>query len=163
MVRRLAPFGLFWLEEPVWPPEDHEGLSRVRAAAAAAGIRVAAGENAAGPFDFRHLFETRAIDIAQPSVTKIGGVTEMRKIIALAGVHAVRLIPHCAYFGPGFLASLHLVASLPEPAPLERLYLKLEADPLAPWTDAKGGKIRVPQGPGLGCDPDPTIIARYRV
>ncbi|HEY0523063.1 MAG TPA: mandelate racemase/muconate lactonizing enzyme family protein [Stellaceae bacterium] len=164
MVRRLTPYDLYWLEEPVWPPEDHDGLARVRSAAAASGIRVSAGENAAGLHDFRRLFAAGAIDIAQPSVTKIGGITEMRKIIALAEAHAVRLVPHCAYFGPGLLASLHLAATLPGPAaPFERLYVDLETSPLAPWTEAMNGKMRVPQGPGLGCDPAPEIIERYRV
>jgi D-galactarolactone cycloisomerase len=88
----------------------------------------------------------------------------MRKIIALAEAHAVRLIPHCAYFGPGLLASLHLAATLPGPAtPFERLYVDLEASPLAPWTEAVNGKMTVPQGPGLGCDPDLEIVERYRV
>jgi D-galactarolactone cycloisomerase len=163
MLRRLEPYRLFWLEEPVWPPEDHEGLARVRAAAAASGVRVSAGENAAGLHDFRHLFAAAAVDIAQPSVTKIGGVTAMRSIIALAEAHSVRLVPHCAYFGSGFLASIHLAATLPAGTPFERIYLDLEASPLAPWTEATDGKIRVPQGPGLGCDPDPAIVARYRV
>jgi L-alanine-DL-glutamate epimerase-like enolase superfamily enzyme len=163
MVRRLQPYGLLWLEEPVWPPEDHEGLARVRVAAGAAGVRLAAGENASGLHDFRRLFAASAIDIAQPSVTKVGGVTEMRKIIALAEAHAVHLVPHCAYFGPGFLASTHLAATLPASTPLERLYVDLEASPLAPWTAARDGKVAVPQGPGLGCDPDPEIVARYRV
>jgi L-alanine-DL-glutamate epimerase-like enolase superfamily enzyme len=164
MVRRLESYGLYWLEEPVWPPEDHEGLARVHSAANAAGIRVAAGENAAGLHDFRPLFAAPAIDIAQPSVTKIGGITEMRKIIALAEAHSVRLIPHCAYFGPGLLASLHLAASVPgPPVPFERLYVDLEASPLAPWTEAVNGKMRVPQGPGLGCDPDIGIVERYCV
>jgi len=159
MVEELRPANLFWLEEPVWPPEDHAGLARVRRA----GIPIAAGENAAGLHDFGHQFEAGALDIAQPSVTKIGGVTAMRKIIALAEAASVRLVPHCAYFGPGFLASIHIVASLPRETPLERLYLALEASPLAPYTEAKGGKIAVPQGPGLGCDPDLALIERYRV
>jgi L-alanine-DL-glutamate epimerase-like enolase superfamily enzyme len=87
----------------------------------------------------------------------------MRKIIALAEAASVRLVPHCAYFGPGFLASVHITASLPRETPLERLYLALEASPLAPYTEAKDGKVAVPQGPGLGCDPDPGLIERYRV
>jgi L-alanine-DL-glutamate epimerase-like enolase superfamily enzyme len=158
MVERLHPANLFWLEEPVWPPEDHEGLARVRAA----GIPIAAGENAAGLHDFHNQFMAGALDIAQPSVTKIGGITAMRKIIALAEAHSVRLIPHCAYFGPGFLASLHLAATLPGETPFERLYVDLEASPLAPWTEAVDGKVRVPDGPGLGCDPDPKLIEKYR-
>jgi L-alanine-DL-glutamate epimerase-like enolase superfamily enzyme len=159
MARAFKPYRLHWLEEPVWPPEDHRGLAEVRRA----GVPLAAGENAAGIFDFRHMLEVGAIDIAQPSVTKIGGISEMRKIVALADEAGARLVPHCAYFGPGFLASLHLVASLRNEVPLERLYVELEASPFGPWLEAKGGKVLVPQAPGLGCDPDMAVVDRYRV
>ena len=159
MVGILKPHDLYWLEEPVWPPEDHAGLAAVRAA----GAITAAGENVAGLHEFRHLFEAGALDVAQPSVTKIGGITEVRKIAALAEAHGVRLVPHCAYFGPGYLASLHIVAALPRETPLERLFLTLEASPFSPFTEAAGGKVPVPPGPGLGCDPDPEVVERYRV
>ena len=159
MAEALRPLDLHWLEEPVWPPEDHHGLAQVRAV----GVPIAAGENAASVNDFLHAFQAGALDVAQPSVAKIGGVTEMRKVIALGEAHGVRVAPHCAYFGPGFLASLHIAATLPGPPPLERLFVDLEASPFSPWTEAKNGRLQVPQGPGLGCDPDPAIIARYEV
>ena len=123
---------------------------------------IAAGENAGGLFDFRSQFEAEALDIAQPSVAKIGGVTAMLEIAALARAFSVRLVPHCAYFGPGFLASLHFAATLAHDEPFERLYVTLEASPFGPWLEAKGGKVAVPQTPGLGCDPDMAIVERYR-
>jgi L-alanine-DL-glutamate epimerase-like enolase superfamily enzyme len=159
MVEALRPFRLHWLEEPVWPPEDHAGLATVRAA----GVATAAGENAAGLEDFRHMFEVGALDVAQPSVTKIGGISEMLRIMALAKHHGVRVVPHCPYFGPGFMASLHLTTLLPADTPVERLFVDLEASPFGDWVDIKiAGAMAVPQGPGLGADPDPTLIARYR-
>jgi len=158
MAAALRPFDLHWLEEPVWPPEDHAGLARVRAA----GARIAAGENAAGAIEFRRAFELGALDVAQPSVTKIGGVSAMRDITALAEGAGVRLVPHCPYFGPGFIASLHLTCALPADTPVERLFIDLEASPFGDWIDIKGGTMRVPQGAGLGADPDPALIARYR-
>lgn len=158
MATALRPCSLHWLEEPIWPPEDFAGLARVRAA----GVPIAAGENAGGLMDFRRMFEDGAVDVAQPSVTKIGGVTEMRKVIALGEAFGVRLVPHCAYFGPGFLASLHIAATLPGQPPLERLFVDLDASPFAPWTEAVNGRLCVPQGPGLGCDPDPALIKRFQ-
>ncbi len=159
MARAFRPLGLHWLEEPVWPPEDYAGLAAVRAE----GVPIAAGENMAGPADFLHAFQAGALDIAQPSVTKIGGVSEMRRVIALGETHGVRVVPHCAYFGPGFLASLHIAAAMPDRPPLERLFIDLEASPFAPYTEATSGMLQVPQGPGLGCDPDPALVARYEV
>jgi L-alanine-DL-glutamate epimerase-like enolase superfamily enzyme len=162
MVAALRPFDLHWLEEPVWPPEDHAGLAKVRAAGARIGLSIAAGENAAGLIEFRRAFELGALDVAQPSVTKIGGISAMRDIAALAKEAGVRLVPHCPYFGPGFIASLHFAAALDADTPVERLFVDLEASPFGEWADIKDGAMRIPQGPGLGAEPDPALIARYR-
>ena len=108
MAHRLAPQGLTWLEEPVWPPENVAGLADVRRRG---GIPTAAGENYGTVWDFRRAFEAGALDYAQPSVTKIGGVTELRKVQALAETFGVTVVPHSAYFGPGLLASIHCIAS----------------------------------------------------
>jgi D-galactarolactone cycloisomerase len=159
MERAYRPCKLHWLEEPVWPPEDHAGLACVRSSGE---TRIAAGENAAGLHDFRDLFEKGAIDIAQPSVTKVGGITEMRKIIAAAEAHATELVPHCAYFGPGNLASIHIVASLATDTLLENIYANLEANPFGDVMLAKSGLVSVPSGPGLGVEPDMKIVEKYR-
>ena len=160
MARALAPCDLTWLEEPVWPPEDLAGLARVRASG---GVPIAAGENAAGPMEFHAAFPAGAVDIAQRSVIKIGGPSAMHEIAALARAAGVRLVPHNAYFGAGYLASLHLNATLAPDAPFERLFIDLEASPYHDLVTAPGGEATVPDGPGLGRDPDPEVLARYRV
>jgi L-alanine-DL-glutamate epimerase-like enolase superfamily enzyme len=158
MARRLEPYDLAWLEEPLWPPENHAGLARIRQKSSAP---IAAGENAAGLFDIQAMLDANAVDIIQPSVAKIGGVTEVVKIAAVAEAKGIRLVPHCAYFGPGFLASLHLAAALAPTTPFERLFLNLEASPYHDLIDAKGGRVAVPDAPGLGRDPDLDILRRY--
>jgi D-galactarolactone cycloisomerase len=155
----LRPLNLRWLEEPIWPPENHRGLADLRRD----GLTIAAGENAAGLHDFRAMFECGALDVAQPSVTKVGGITEAQKIIALAEAFGVRVVPHCAYFGPGYLASLHLVAALGGQTPLEHLFMNLEASLYGAAAQPLNGRIRVPSGAGLGHDPDPDIVERYRM
>jgi Enolase C-terminal domain-like len=97
MAHRLMPFNLKWLEEPVWPPEDHAGLARVQAQG---GIPTAAGENAMLP-EFKGMLEAGAISYAQPSVTKVGGVTQMRRVMALADAFGITVVPHSAYFARG--------------------------------------------------------------
>ena len=156
MIDALRPFDVHWLEEPLWPPEDYAGLAQLRTT----GMTIAAGENASLS-DLRPAFELGALDVVQPSVTKVGGISEMRRIIALAENFGVRVVPHCPYLGPGFLASLHLTVPLRD-ASVERLAVDLEASPIGDWIDARDGEMRVPQGPGLGCDPDGELIARYR-
>jgi D-galactarolactone cycloisomerase len=158
MARDLEELDLTWLEEPVWPPGDHEGMARVRAEG---GIPIAAGENAAGLHDFKAAFEAGAQDIAQPSVIKIGGPSAMIEIAALAKAFGVRLVPHNAYFGAGYLASLHCVAALAPDAPFERLFIDLEASPYHDLVNARNGSVKIPTGPGLGADPDMAVIRRY--
>ncbi|HET6307310.1 MAG TPA: mandelate racemase/muconate lactonizing enzyme family protein [Rhodopila sp.] len=160
MARGLDPVDLTWLEEPVWPPGDHEGLARVRVEG---GIPIAAGENAAGLHDFRQAFEAGALDVAQPSVIKIGGPSAVVEIAALAKAFGVRLVPHNAYFGAGYLASLHLAAALAPEAPFERLFVDLEASPYHEMVEARDGTVVVPTGPGLGRDPDMEVLRRYLV
>jgi D-galactarolactone cycloisomerase len=159
MAKQLEPYGLRWLEEPVWPPENHAGLAAVRKKG---HIAVAAGENAMAA-DFKSMFEAQAITYAQPSVTKVGGVSEMLKVIALAESFGVEVVPHSAYFGPGLLASLHLIAAMTHEAPVERFYCDFDVNPYHDAINPKGGRIAVPQGPGLGIDLDPKMIERLRV
>jgi D-galactarolactone cycloisomerase len=160
MAQRMRDCNLTWLEEPVSPPGDHAGLARVRREG---GIPIAAGENAAGLHDFHAQFEAGAIDVAQPSVIKIGGPSAMLEIAALAKAFGIRVVPHNAYFGPGFLASLHVNATIAPNAPFERLFIDLEASPFHDLVVAKDGKVTVPDGPGLGCDPDRDVLRRYQL
>jgi D-galactarolactone cycloisomerase len=160
MARRMREFNLTWLEEPVMPPGDHAGLARVRREG---GVPIAAGENAAGLHDFLDQFNAGAIDVAQPSVIKIGGPSAMLEIAALAKAFGVRVVPHNAYFGPGFLASLHVNATIAPDEPFERLFIDLEASPLHDFVVATDGKVTVPDQPGLGCDPDMDVLRRYTI
>ncbi|MBS7811900.1 mandelate racemase/muconate lactonizing enzyme family protein [Roseococcus pinisoli] len=157
MAASLAGDGLFWLEEPVWPPEDAHGLASLRRH----GIPLSAGENTAGLFGFKTLIEAGAIDIAQPSVTKVGGIGEMLRVIDLCEAHGVEVAPHSPYFGPGLVATLHIAAARIERPLVEVLWLEMEANPFDPWTRAENGRMRIPQGPGLGAEPDPALLERY--
>src|SRR5262249_52750257 len=104
MARRLAPPGLPSLREAGGPPAELSGLAEGRPGG---GISTAAGENYGTAWEFRRAFEAGALTYAQPSVTKVGGVTEMRRIMTLAESFGVQVVPHSAYFGPGLLASIH--------------------------------------------------------
>ena len=159
MARAFAPYNLFWLEEPVWPPDDYTALARVRAT----GVPIAAGENAGTPIEIAQLIDVAKVDFVQPSVTKIGGVSEMQRLIRLAAARGAKLAPHSPYFGPGLIATIHICASLSAPTFVERFYCDLEASPFGDQVNAAAGYMNVPQGPGLGLVLDETVIARYRV
>src|SRR5207245_816259 len=96
-----------FLEEQVWPPEDFATLAEVRAKG---GLDIAAGRNACTAYQFRQMMEAGAVSHAQPSVTKVGGITEFLKVAALADERGVKIVPHSPYFGPGLPATLQMLA-----------------------------------------------------
>jgi L-alanine-DL-glutamate epimerase-like enolase superfamily enzyme len=106
------------------------------------------------------MFEVGAVTYAQPSITKVGGVTEMRKVMALA---QVSVVPHLAYCGPGLLASIHCIAALPRESLVERYDCDFAVNPLHDAIQPRDGRIAVPQGPGLGVEPDAKVIEQLRV
>ncbi len=158
--RTLKPYDLYWLEEPIFPPEDYPALARLRRES---GVPIAAGENACTAFDFRNMFAAGAVDYAQPSVTKVGGITEFRKIAAMAETSGVTVMPHSPYFGPGFLATLHLMAARAPEGLVERFYLSPQATLYGDLIEPVAGAFRVPEEPGLGADPDASVIEQFRV
>lgn len=160
IAKKLRPYNLMWLEEPLWPPENYAGMASLKAES---GIPIAAGENAGTLADIAQLISTAGVDYIQPSITKIGGVSAMRLIAELARRHGTRIAPHSPYFGPGLIATIHFAASLPERPRIERFYLDLEASPLGDLVEAPGGFMRVPNGPGLGINVDETVLNKYRV
>jgi len=160
MARKLKAYDLAWLEEPVDPVDDYETMARIRRDT---GMTVAAGENIGHAVEARYAIERGALDIFQPSVTKIGGILAMRKAIDVAKDHGVRVMPHSPYFGPGLIATLHVIAACLPDSMCERFYCELEATPLGDAITARDGHMNVPQGPGLGIDIDERVIARYRV
>jgi L-alanine-DL-glutamate epimerase-like enolase superfamily enzyme len=156
--KRLAPLGLEWFEEPVFPPEDSAGL---RAVGDGCGIPIAAGENCCFATQFAALLD--GVQYAQPSVTKVGGVTEFLKVAALVRERGAKLAPHSPYFGPGALATLHLLAALTDEARFEYFHLRADAGLYGSILQPRAGELAVPQAPGLGADPDPDVIRRYSV
>ena len=72
-----------------------------------------------------------------------------------------KLAPHSPYFGPGALATLHLLAALTDTARFEYFYLRPEARLYGTALEPRRGELPVPQAPGLGADPDPEVIRRY--
>ncbi len=158
MATQLRDLNLYWLEEPIFPPEDFASLAQLQSAS---GIPLAAGENACTSFEFTKMFDAGAVSYAQPSVTKVGGITEMLKIIELAENIGQTVVPHSPYFGPGFLASLHIAAAMRDETLIERFYLDLEAYPVGDMVDPVNGHFRLPEAPGLGADVDSGVLKDF--
>jgi L-alanine-DL-glutamate epimerase-like enolase superfamily enzyme len=158
MARALAPYRLAWLEEPVWPPDDYSSLAQVRREA---GIPIASGENEGTVCGFASLLAQEAADILQPSVTKVGGISEWRRIAALAVQHGKQVAAHSFYFGPGFAATLHLMAALSGCTYVEVAGCALAAPLVQEPFDFSDGTVGVPEGPGLGVTLNQEVLEKY--
>ncbi len=153
--RAVQGMNVRWVEEPVWPPEDFAGIAAVRAAG---GVGIAAGECLGSPESIATMLAAGAVDVVQPSVTKVGGLTAMLEVRAATARFGAALVPHCPYFGPGLLATLHLLAAAEVEEPLEYYFADLAAPPY-PALIPREGFVAVPQAPGLGLEIDPALVA----
>ena len=153
--RQLAELKLGWLEEPIWPPDDIAGLAEVRRA----GTPIAAGENVSGEWGFESYYGAEAVDVLQPSVAKVGGITAALRVMEQAASHGIKVVPHCFYYGAGLLATAHLVAALPADIQLEVPYIRF-SPLLYPQLDFKP-TMQLPATPGLGFQPDADVLKEY--
>jgi L-alanine-DL-glutamate epimerase-like enolase superfamily enzyme len=162
MGREMAPYKLFWIEEPV-ATDDIDGSARV---AAALDTAIAGYETELGLYGFRELITRGAVDIVQPDIAWTGGFSEGKRIAAFAQAHHRMVAPHS--FGSAVLlvASLHYAASIPNGMLLEwdqnpnALRSELLKEALRLQGD---GMVRVPDAPGLGVELDRGAIDKYRV
>jgi D-galactarolactone cycloisomerase len=108
------------------------------------------------------MLAAEAVDVVQPSVAKIGGVTELWKAMTLAGDKRVRAVPHTPFLGPALVAVMHVISALPDPIICEHRFCDLEAHPLGDCVVARDGILQTPAAPGLGFDLDEGVLASYR-
>lgn len=147
-----------WLEEPIFPPEDFRLLADLRKT----GIPIATGENACTSIQFKEILLAGAADFLQPSITKVGGISEFNRIRKLNEGYRIPLMPHSPYFGPGYLATLQMAAVERDFELFEYLYIEPEARLYPDMPLPENGSIAIPEGPGMGMDPDPDILEKYR-
>jgi L-alanine-DL-glutamate epimerase-like enolase superfamily enzyme len=157
-IERLKQLGnIEWLEEPVFPPEDFAMLASLRTAE----VPLAAGENWCTAFQFRQAMEAAAVDYVQPSVSKVGGITEFVSIMNEADRRGVGVLPHSPYFGPGFLATLHLAAAFPTMMQVEYLYVDPDAELIGLAPIRKGPQFNLSDAPGIGLAPDEVVVSKF--
>nr|WP_145545547.1 mandelate racemase/muconate lactonizing enzyme family protein [Variovorax boronicumulans] len=151
----MLPHQPFWIEEPLWPPEDDAALAALRDRCP---VPLAVGENAASALALRRMAEQGTVQYVQPSVIKLGLSAALDIARACDGVGTV-CAPQVAFFGPGFLASLHLIAAQQAEVSLERLFVALAHVPYAGSVPIERGWLQVPDTPGLGADPEDDLAA----
>jgi L-alanine-DL-glutamate epimerase-like enolase superfamily enzyme len=161
MVRSIEEFEPFWVED-FMHPEDYAGYAYV---ADRVDTRVAAGEQEATIWGFERLIDEGKIDVAQPDISRCGGLTVAKKIADYAELRNISVCPHAWLSDILTSTSLHMNAYLRKSLFLEYnvssgpLARDLSANPI----ELKDGYIDVPQGPGLGIELDAAAIEKYRV
>jgi L-alanine-DL-glutamate epimerase-like enolase superfamily enzyme len=158
-VAAIAPHKPFWVEEPIYPPEDFEALAKLRAIT---GVPMGIGENATSLREFRRMVTIGKADFIQPAMVKLG-ITAMAKVAAEVEQAGAICVPNAFYIGPAFLAVLHCMAAKEKDSPLERMFADFGVTPFAKTVPVINGGVEVPQGPGLGADPEDDLIAQFRV
>jgi L-alanine-DL-glutamate epimerase-like enolase superfamily enzyme len=157
--RMLADYRVDWFEEALRPDalEDFV-LLREHAPVPIAGGEVLTRRQAFLPF-----LASRAFDIVQPDVTKVGGISEEANIARMAGDHGVKFIPHGWNTAIGLAADLHLASAFPDTDLVEYLAGSPFIDEITQggWTLDADGMLAIPSAPGLGIEIDRAAVARH--
>lgn len=159
LARRIEPYDPLWFEEPV-PPDNALEMGRV---AAATRVPVAAGERLTTKYEFAALLRAGGAAILQPSLGRVGGLLEARKIAAMAEGFNAQVAPHL-YAGPiAWAAGVQLAASIPNFLVLETIGTGagFHGDLLVRPLDWDDGHVRVPDAPGLGVELDEAVARAH--
>lgn len=154
LAKVLEPLGLLFIEEPLLS-ENPEGLADI---AGLVSTPIALGERLYSRWDFKPFFERGAVDIIQPDLSHAGGISECRRIAAMAEAYDVAVAPHCPLGPLALAACLQLSANAPNVAIQEMslgIHYNVGHDLLEFVTDPEvltpvDGYLPIPQGPGLG-------------
>ncbi|MBW2058604.1 MAG: mandelate racemase/muconate lactonizing enzyme family protein [Deltaproteobacteria bacterium] len=169
MARELEARGVLWLEEPL-PRYDFENLARLRQSTS---IPIAGGEKNQRLHEFRWLIERRVYDIIQPDPAMSEGISQLRKVAAMAEMFQIKVVPHHGMSGIGLAAALHYCCTLPGHSWLEIIYepttRTLEAYQMLGgilesriWIDEQGF-VAPPTGSGLGVIINEQAVKQYEV
>ena len=173
--RALEELDAYWFEEPV-APEDHDGYRELRAGL---NVNISGGEAEFNRWGWRQILENRGLDIAQPEVCALGGISEYLRVLALCHAHFTPVINHVWGSAIAVATNLQLLAAMPPlPGGLHPWEPMLEFDtthnafrdelletPLNIQGQVKTnkGRVDIPTGPGLGVTPDRGFIEHYKI
>ncbi|MBW3095695.1 mandelate racemase/muconate lactonizing enzyme family protein [Pseudohoeflea sp. DP4N28-3] len=155
----LADYDVGWFEEPLKPDaiDDYVTLRQ------ASPVPVAGGEVLTRRQSYTPWLVRGALDIVQPDVTKVGGISEQRRIAWMAAEFGVRYVGHGWNTALGLAADLQLASAIPDCDLVEYICGSAYVDRLAqqPFALDADGLLPIPDVPGLGVAPDPGLLARY--
>lgn len=155
----LASYGAEWFEEALAP----DAVDDFRELRLRSPVPISGGEVLTRRQSFTQWIESRALDIVQPDVTKVGGITESRRIAWLAEDHGLKLIPHGWNTAVGLATDLQLASAFSATDYVEYLIGSPYVDELSIGgfkLDADG-MLPIPDQPGLGIELDRAAVAKY--
>lgn len=159
--KALEPYGLYFFEEPCWP-EHMEGIAAVQHAVT---TPIATGERMVSQFAFKRLFELQAASIIQPDITHCGGLSEVRRIAAMANAYGVAVAPHNPQGPVSTAASIEFGFATPNYLICEAVHQDVPwRDEIVNWgftVEKKGRIVRPSSRPGLGVEINEAAIAAH--
>ncbi len=165
--KKIEHFDISWFEEPL-SPEFYEQYSELRSKTT---IPISGGECEYLRFGFHQLLKNKSVNIIQPDICASGGLTEAKRISALASTYGVDIIPHTWGTAIGIHVALHFISNLESipgrmnPADFLMEYDQTENDLREmltfPKIEMKDGMIEVPKSAGLGFDVDEEMLYKY--
>ncbi|OWF43765.1 uncharacterized protein LOC110459260 [Mizuhopecten yessoensis] len=152
LAKALEPLGLKWIEDYL-PPDDYEGYEDVRKAMFGSKVLLTTGEHEYSRYGYQLLLKSRCVDILQPDISMLGGITEARRLVAMASAHNVMVIPHASS-----IYSYHLQYAFCNCPVAEFIDMSPEADRIVPYFGGLfldeplpvNGFIDLPDKPGFG-------------
>ncbi len=155
----LADYDVTWFEEPLRPDAMNDYIELCRRAR----VPIAGGEVLTRRQSFQPWLQAGAFDIVQPDVTKVGGISEERRIAWMAQENGVRFIPHGWNTAVGLAADLQLASAFPDTDLVEYLTGSPFIDEIAlgGWKLDSAGMLPIPALPGLGLKLNPDALAKY--
>lgn len=160
LTRALEKYELLFVEDPIAPEMAHQ-YARLRDHVS---LPLAAGERMTGLLGMRDLIEKELVDVIQPDTGRAGGISQMKKIAALAEGHGIMVAPHSGSLGPvAEFAALHIMAAIPNALMLERVENDWEGRNQVITTPPifDNGALIVPDAPGLGVDIVEEEVAKH--
>lgn len=163
VIERLAPYNLAFIETPI-DVDDLEGYEFLHAHSP---IPIAAGEWQNTRFEFLDLADRGLVDVLQPDVGRVGGLTEALRVCRIAADRGRSVVPHCWKTGLGIAAAAHLAAATGPCPYIEFLPVELAESPLRRELLVEDfrvvdGQLELPTGPGLGVELNRDALRKYR-
>ena len=164
ILKKVEQYDIFFFETPL-QIDDLEGYAYLHDHSP---IRIAAGELQNTRFEFLDLMDRAKVDVAQPDVGRVGGLTEAKRVCDMAADRGRLIVPHCWKTGIGIAASAHLSAATAHSPYIEFLPAQLSESALRrelviDELQMIDGRIPLPQRPGLGIELNPEALEKYGV